>query len=236
MSHRYVLVDLDNGDAVSITASTYFVDVEALDDESRGVLDDAAYFAHYSTDNSRRVVEQFGADGPGLMSIVERFARVLDPTRALAALPWATLSQLERVSSMLEAGVELVDDPRVEAVRVAVLDDLRRLFHILDDIALDDLTTAQVADWVDDIEGRPSGVLGALEAFGADDRLSLEDRVRAEVLEGGTVDEWARREGYRRTGGLLWVDEYGDHVDIGAELDDEVRRVCDGLEALGGES
>jgi hypothetical protein len=64
-----------------------------------------------------------------------------------------------------------------------------------------------------------------------DERSLLEERVRREILDGGTLEEWARVEGYRRQSGGLWLNECDDVVTLEDELEDEVQRVVDGLEA-----
>lgn len=64
-----------------------------------------------------------------------------------------------------------------------------------------------------------------------DERSLLEERVRREILDGGTLEEWARVEGYRRQSGGLWLNECDDVVTLEDELEDEVQRVVDELEA-----
>ncbi len=121
-------------------------------------------------------------------------------------------------------------------VRDAAVAELRRALLILDALAYGrGRHSIWSGEWLEALELQPSGLRSALEAAALDDRHALEDRVRAEILDGGTLEKWARGEGYRRRSGG-WVNECDDDVVLEDELEDEVRRVADALEASGGAS
>ena len=123
----------------------------------------------------------------------------------------------------------------LDEVRQAAADELRRALLILQCIDAGDFDASQALEWLEYVESMPSGLHGALveavDVLGADERLALEERVRREILDGGTLEEWARVEGYRRQSGGLWLNECDDVVTLEDELEDEVQRVADGLEA-----
>lgn len=224
MSGR-LFVNLETGTVDQLDAAAYVLDVDVLDDGQRTVLESCEDFGSFDP-AAVALVEAVSMPLDAAVEVVDVLRRVVFPVASSRSGGWVGVGTLRAAVSMIGADL---DGPSLE-VRDAAVVELRRALLILDTLASSTLDAGAV---LDGLEVEPSGLRSALEAVVLNDRHALEERVRAEILDGGTLEDWARGEGYRRRNGG-WVNECDDDVDLEDELDDEVRRVADGLEALGG--
>lgn len=222
MSGR-LFVNLETGTVDPLDESAYVLDVERLDDDMRAALERCEDFGSFDP-AAVAIVEAVAMPLDAVVEVVEVLRRVAVPS-TIRSLGWVGVGTLRGAVSMVDADL----DGPLEAVRDGAVAELRRALLILDTLASSTLDAGAV---LDGLEVEPSGLRSALEAV-LDERAALEERVRAEILDGGTLEDWARGEGYRRRNGG-WVNECDDEVTLEDELEDEVRRVADGLEALGG--
>lgn len=240
MSGR-VFVNLETGTVDGLDGSAYCIDVELLDDGQRSTLESCEDFGSFPPD-AVRVVESVAMPLEVAVDIVDALRRVAFPVASSRSPGWVGVGTLRSAVSMIAAPVGFVEGsvpPALLEVRDAAVVELRRALLILDTLASRSIDAAAE---LDALEVNPSGLRSALEELDngtrgrlSDLRADLEARVRAEILNGGTLEDWARGEGYRRRNGG-WVNECDDDVTLEDELDDEVRRVSDLWESLGVES
>lgn len=221
----WVFVNLDTGTSDGLGESAYAIDLDVLDDGQRTVLESCEDFGSFDP-AAVALVEAVSMPLDAAVEVVDVLRRVVFPVASSRSAGWVGTGTLRAAVSMIGADL---DGPSLE-VRDAAVAELRRALLILDTLAS---STLDAEAMLEALELHPSGLHSALEAVVLNDRHALEERVRAEILDGGTLEDWARSEGYRRRNGG-WVNECDDDVDLEDELDDEVRRVADGLEALGG--
>ena len=221
----WVFMNLDTGTVDGLAESAYALDLDVLDVDQRALLESCEDFG--SCDPAAvALVEAVAMPLEAAVEVVDVLRRVVFPVASSRSAGWVGTGTLRGAVSMIGADL---DGPLLE-VRDGAVAELRRALLILDTLAS---STLDAEAMLEALELHPSGLRSALEAVVLNDRHALEERVRAEILDGGTLEDWARGEGYRRrTGG--WVNECDDDVDLEDELEDEVRRVADGLEALGG--
>jgi hypothetical protein len=220
--NRWTFVGVESGTVEAVEASTWCVSVNALTADELEVLEECEPTGCYG-ETALEILEARGVALEAALEMVDglRLSTGLDVEALEAAVCCAR-------------GAALEFRP-LDEVRQAAADELRRALLILQCIGAGDFDASQALEWLEYVESMPSGLHGALEeavdVLGADERLALEERVRCEILDGGTLEEWARVEGYRRQSGGLWLNECDDVVTLEDELEDEVQRVADGLEA-----
>lgn len=221
----WVFVNLHTGTTDGLDESAYALDLDVLDDDARAALERCEDFGSFDP-RGVEVVEAVAMPLDVAVEVVDVLRRVVFPVASSRSAGWVGTGTLRAAVSMIGADL---DGPLLE-VRDAAVVELRRALLILDTLASSTLDAGAV---LEGLEVEPSGLRLALESAVLTDRHALEERVRAEILDGGTLEQWARGEGYRRRNGG-WVNECDDDVTLEDELEDEVRRVSDALEASGG--
>jgi len=218
----WTFLDVESGTVEHVTASTWCVDVDSLNRDESEVLGECEPTGFYG-ETALEILEARGV-------ALERVLELVDGLRV------STTFDVESLEAAVRCARGAALESRVlEDVRRAAVDELRRALLMLECIESGDFDSEQARGWLVVLEAAPSGLHGALveaaDGLDIDERVSLEERVRREILDGGTLEEWARVEGYRRQQGGVWLNECDDVVDLEDELEDEVRRVADALEA-----
>ncbi len=200
---RWTFVDVESGTVEEVGASTWCVEVAILTRDEAEVLGECEPTGFYG----ETALEILDARGVAL-------ERALD---VVAGLCGSTLLDVESLArGVASAQVLSLDVWRLEAVRRAAVDELRRALLMLECIGSGDFDSTQAVEWLEVVESQPSGLHGALVE--AADVLDVEVQERAAMLEEhGSLEAWASDSGYSRRGtALAWFDEYGDEVDIEA--------------------
>lgn len=203
---RWTFVDVESGTVEAVAASSWCVDVEALNRDEAGVLGECEPTGFYG-ETALEILEARGV-------ALERALDVVDGLRVSSTLDVESLARAVDCARVLSLELRVLED-----VRRAAVDELRRALLMLECIGSGDFDSEQARGWLVVLEAAPSGLHGALVE--AADVLDVEVLERAALLEEhGSLEAWASDSGYSRRGtALSWFDEYGDEVDIEAEFE-----------------